>query len=128
MTKQPKDNDKRAQTLNESGKWTISNFKRKVTISRKNKDAENKPFSNSLQFCQFPTEFLQHESFTILGIIRVFFVNANSMEHLTTRCVCTQSKHFVWMHIFDQASSLVWAMATVSKGCDTNRWSTKKRI
>ena len=34
-----------------------------------------KPFSNCLQFCQFPARFLQSESFGEFGMIRLFLLN-----------------------------------------------------
>ena len=55
----------------------------------------NKPFSNCVQFSQFPARFLQPESFAICRIIRVFSLNKQSIKWLTLEGVCTHWKHFV---------------------------------
>ena len=51
-------------------------------------DTKNKPFSNSLQFSQFPTQFLQHESFVIWRIIRFFFVNRHNNKRSAVEGSC----------------------------------------
>ena len=55
----------------------------------------NKPFSNCLQFRDFPTQFLQSESFVILQMIRDYSVTNCFATCLTSRHVWTHNRHLV---------------------------------
>ena len=90
-----------------------------------------KPFSNCVQFCQFPARFLQLESFAFCRIIRFFLVNTKSFECLRVAGVHAHWKHFVEARLSGTASRLsLQSRGQWHEGNDTlyTQWNHSNQI